>query len=232
MPCRNVLAMFGFILLLTSSTWADHTEKGSSNYGYFDPSFSDCQNGHAPFQNGQNSCVAFRKHVLNIKGTVMKAAAFTYHDWQDGSTDTYEVFKLPIAIEAGTRVRMTFRSLNEYGGFYCANGSATFGVDYTDHPDPTPLVGLPCTQGDVPQNPDAHFTETDSGNTATFTFNATAESMLNWTFYTTPGNLIGFEVISGSGSASRVGPNDPEARELMLGRSLIWRRRTLMASAA
>ena len=231
MTYRNILALFAVVSIMTLSTWASRTEVGASGYGYFDSSFSDCQNGKIPFKNGQDSCVAFRQQRLDIAGTVMKGAAFTYYA-DDGSSATYEVFKLPVAVEAGTKVRTTFRSLNVYGGFYCANGSATFAVDYTDHPNPTPLIGLPCTQGDVPQNPNAHFTETDSGNSATFTFNATAESMLNWTFYTTPGNLIGLEVVSAPSSASRLQPNSFETRSYVLGNLSIWRRQTPMAIAA
>jgi hypothetical protein len=232
MTYRNVLALFAVISLMTLSTWASRTEVGASGYGYFDSSFSDCQAGKIPFQNGQDSCVAFQLRRLVVGDTSMRGAAFTYHYWKDGSADTYEVFKLPVVVEAGTVVRMTFRSLNEYGAFYCANGSATFAVDYTDRPNPTPLVGLPCTQGDVPQNPNAHFTETDSGNIATFTFNATAESMLNWTFYTTPGNLIGLEVVSPPSSASRLQPNGFETRACVPGNLSIWRRQTPVAAAA
>ena len=71
----------------------------------------------------------------------------------------------------------------------------TYAVDYTDEGDPTPLTGLVCTQGNIPQNPSAYFTESDLGNSATFTFDSAAATVLNWTFYTTPGNLIGYEVV-------------------------------------
>jgi hypothetical protein len=66
---------------------------------------------------------------------------------------------------------------------------------WTDDLHPIPLVGLPCTQGNVPLNPNAFFAEIDSGNSATLTFNSTASAVSGWTFYTVPGNLTGFEVL-------------------------------------
>ena len=83
------------------------------------------------------------------------------------------------------------------GAFYCDNGSETFAVDYPElGTDATPLIGLPCTQGTIPQNSNVFYSESDSGSTVTLTFTATAASVLNWTFYTTPGNLVNFQETS------------------------------------
>jgi hypothetical protein len=121
---------------------------------------------------------------------------FTYrNNLDDGTSATYEVFRLPVAIENGTRIRMTFASPDVHGAFFCDNGWALYAVDYPDDPHPIPLVGLPCTQGNVPLNANAFFTEIDSGNSATLTFNSTASAVSGWTFYTVPGNLTGFEVL-------------------------------------
>lgn len=183
--------------VLATAVWANavHVSKGASNQGHYDSSYNDCLNGQAPFGNGFDSCVAFEKLNLIVSRTTFDADLFTYrNNLDDGTLATYEVFRLPVAIEKGTRIRMTFATPVVHGAFFCDNGSALYAVDYID-PHPIPLVGLLCTQGNVPLNPNAFFTEIDSGNSATLTFNSSASAVLGWTFYTVPGNLTGFEVL-------------------------------------
>jgi len=195
---KSLIMMSGLLIVLATAVSANavHAPRGASGQGHYDSSYNDCLNGQAPFANGFNSCVAFEKLNLIVSGTTFAADLFTYrNNPDDGTSATYDVFRLPVAIENGTRIRMTFATPDVHGAFFCDNGSALYAVDYPDDPHPIPLVGLPCAQGDVPLNPNAFFTEIDSGNSATLTFNSRALAVSGWTFYTVPGNLTGFEVL-------------------------------------
>ena len=215
-------------LLVTASVCGGplvRKDRGASNNGYYDTSLSNCQSGTAPFQNGENSCVAFAKQLISVGGTYLGGANFAYQNNPvDHSSGNFEVFKIPALIQAGTQIQLTFSTSNTYGVFYCENGSATYAVDYTEEENPTPLTGLMCTQGNIPQNPNAFFTEVDSGNTATITFNSAAASLLDWTFYTTPGNLTGYALIYEPPQTLLVAPNDSTLAASLVDHYCVWRK--------
>jgi hypothetical protein len=227
MSLKTLAIAFCLSLLVTASVCGGpiRKDKGASSNGYYDSSLSNCQQGTAPFQNGENSCVAFAKELI-YAGTYLGGANFAYQNNPvDHSSGNFEVFKIPVLLEAGTQIQLTFTTLNNYGVFYCENGSATYAVDYTDGGDPTPLTGLMCTQGNIPQNPNAFFTEVDSGNTATITFNSAAASLLDWTFYTTPGNLTGYSLIYEPLQTLLLAPSDSTLVASLEKHCRIWRRK-------
>ena len=105
--------MLAVSLLVNATTYAGpHKGKdlGTSNNGYYDSSLTNCQTGFAPFQNGENSCVAFTQQVFYIAGTNLSGAYFAYQNNPvDGSSGNYEFFKLPTLIQNGTQIKLLSR---------------------------------------------------------------------------------------------------------------------------
>jgi hypothetical protein len=198
MKLRKTGLVVCITLVVAGVVWANgaHVDKGASRNGHYDSSYSDCLNGQAPFGNGFNSCVAFQSLALNVGGRNLVADSFVFkNNPDDGTSANYEVFRIPFPVQRGSKIQLTFSGPAPHGGFFCDNGSATYAVDYPDDPNPIPLTGLICTQGPVPLNPSAYYTETDSGNVATLTFTTAAPLATGFIYYTTPGSLVNVEEI-------------------------------------
>jgi hypothetical protein len=205
---KSICLIAAIFLISAFSTLAGpgtRKDKGASNNGV-DLLFADCL--AATTENCGNFTAA---PVSTISG--VPVFNFVTNDGLQNpdSVATFDVFQLPGTIAPSSSVTFTFNSLTgNYGAFACDNGTSAFALSSTN----SPLTG-PCTAG-ATDSLASFLSETDSGNTATFTFLAGAGFPTSWTFYTDKGNLA---AISTSGGTTTT--PEPSSLVLLLAGALV-----------
>jgi hypothetical protein len=168
------------ILVSSAPAWANHTETGGSGYGDTDPTCATLT----------TNCQSTAQLTNTVAGNPV--FSFTFVNTFGNPATTLFVFKIPDTITPGSMLTLTFPSLAglTYGGFYCNNritSDPTVAVDASGitMKDPTTLANLPCTAAFTPPvgNPDEFFTESDSGNSAKFTFTNAPGLPSSFTFF-------------------------------------------------
>jgi hypothetical protein len=156
---KSVCFFTAIFLTVTFSTLAGpgiRKDKGASNNGPNDP-FATCVTE-------AGNCANFTAAPVR---TVDGVSVFNFvQNLGDGTPALiFDVFQIPGTVVPGSQVSFSFNSLTgNYGAFACDNGSLGTGLSSTGNP----MVG-PCTAGTT-DTLASFLTETDSGNTATFTF--------------------------------------------------------------
>jgi hypothetical protein len=196
--CKFICFFTAVFLTVAYSTLAGpgiRKDKGASNNGPDDPF---------------TACIAEAGNCANFTSapvrTVDGVPVFNFVQNPGDGTPVliFDVFQIPGAVVPGSQVSFTFNTLTgSYGAFACDNGSLGHGFSSTGND----LVG-PCTVG-ATDTLASFLTETDSGNTATFTFKGGAGFPSSWTFYTDKDNLGSITVGGGTTTA-------PEPSSLVL----------------
>ncbi|HTW22366.1 MAG TPA: PEP-CTERM sorting domain-containing protein [Candidatus Baltobacteraceae bacterium] len=186
---KRLLGSIAVLFFLALPAWAGRIDVGGSNYGLApnDPNDGSPVPGSASALSSceanigtSSNCEAFNTTSFSIPvngtSTSITGAVFAF-DEGDGTGETIDVYELPFTVSAGTSVSLTFTNLTDnFGAFACNNGSNGFAVDSLENT----MEGLPCTTGSA-SGLSGFYTESESGDTATFTFLAGAPS--SWAFY-------------------------------------------------
>jgi PEP-CTERM motif-containing protein len=124
--------------------------------------------------------------------------------------NVYDVFQIPGSIGTTSLFTLNLNNINHaFGDFACDNS--------TDPSSGTAIDSLgnsltgPCTAG-LTSSLAAFLSETDSGNSAAFTFSGGPSS---WTFYTADGNLASFALTTNT-TGGGGGTSTPEPGSLTL----------------
>ena len=193
---KGLLIGAGLVLLASLPASASHIDVGASGHGpaignEFDtettisPSAADVATCASQIGTGPN-CEAFDTSsfpvTIDVNGvaTSVSGAAFSFVNADATNTgEKVNVYQLPFAVSAGMQVSLTFENLTEpFGVFACGNGTNNFVTDSFG----AALSGLPCTTGTVGLL-SSLYTESESGNTATFDFPGGAGFPTTWVFY-------------------------------------------------
>ena len=173
----RLLSGLALLLLSVAPAWANRAEVGASGYGATDP---NCVNL-------MTNCQSATQLSNTVAGN--SVFSFTFVSEFDVPAETLYAFQIPDTITPGSVLTLTFPSLAglTYGGLYCNNSTdPTQALDSVGSVMKDPNTGnpLPCTPALVPADPNHFFTESDTGNSAAFTFNNVAGLPSSFTFYT------------------------------------------------
>jgi hypothetical protein len=211
MTRKVLLLSFVALFLSATATMAGpivRMDKGASNHGVADP-FTSCV-----LATNANNCGNF---ATTSSRTVDGAPIiqFVTNTGDSGSLGTVilaDVFQIPGTIAAGDVLTLNLvpsAGPIDFGIFACDNGSggpiAGGGA---------PLTG-PCTIGAL-SDLNSFVTETDSGNSASFTFLGLAGLPSTWAFYTDPGELASFTLNTGTTTSTP----EPGSASLLLAGAL------------
>jgi hypothetical protein len=186
---KKLLGSIAILFFATLPARAGRIDVGGSNYGLAP---NDPDNGSAVLGSASavsscasnigttDNCEAFNTASFTVPvngtSTSITGAVFAFDD-VSGTGETVDVYELPFTVSAGTTVSLTFTNLTDnFGGFACNNGSNGFAIDSLGNT----MQGLPCTAGSA-SGLGSFYTETESGDAATFTFLAGAPG--TWAFY-------------------------------------------------
>ena len=210
---RNLFVLATALLIFSVSAAVAGTtgrkDKGASNNGpgpndgADSVSFATC----ASSTNTEN-CQAFASSSEIVNGfSVIQFAVNSLGG--AGNEQVLDVFTVSNSITPGDQLTLNLNNINNaYGVFACENGAGgpvdTFGNS----------LNGPCTVGNY-MDLGSLLTEIDSGNTATFDFNAGAGS--SWTFYTADGNFVSYSVGAGTGGGGTTTPEPGSASLLFAG---------------
>jgi hypothetical protein len=185
-----VLTVLTFVISVSTTLAGPgkRADKGASNNGV-GLSFAACDTP------GLENCGQYASTPFE---TVDGASVFKFVT-NDGSNTAagvqlFDVFQLPGTIAPGSELVLNLNNINNgFGDFACANSTDPTGgaIDSLGNP----LTG-PCTVGQISALANL-FSESDLGNTATFTFLSGTGFPASWTFYAADGNLASFKVTSG-----------------------------------
>jgi hypothetical protein len=203
---RSISLIAAIFLICAFSTLAGiRKDKGASNNGV-DLSYADC------LASTTVNCGNFTAAPVSTINGVPVFNFVTNDGLQNpDSVATFDVFQLPGTIAPNSSVTFTFNSLTgNYGAFACDNGTSAFALSSTNHQ----LTG-PCTVG-ATDSLASFLSETDNGNTATFTFLGGAGFPTSWTFYTDKGNLAA--ISTGGGTTTTP---EPSSLVLLLAGALV-----------
>jgi hypothetical protein len=209
MSTRKSICLVTAIFLVSAfSTLAGpgvRKDKGASNNGV-DLSYADC------LVSTTENCGNFTAAPVSTINGVPVFNFVTNDGLQNpDSVATFDVFQLPGTIAPNSSVTFTFNSLTgNYGAFACDNGTSAFALSSTNNQ----LTG-PCTVG-ATDSLASFLSETDSGNTATFTFLGGTGFPTSWTFYTDKGNLAA--ISTGGGTTTTP---EPSSLVLLLAGALV-----------
>ncbi|MGC1386094.1 MAG: PEP-CTERM sorting domain-containing protein [Candidatus Acidiferrales bacterium] len=139
--------------------------------------------------------------------TVNGIAVTPFFNKNDNVNPLLDIFQIPSSFESGTSFTLTFTSLAAgYGVFDCNNpNNPSSGSAISADSSPVTLTG-PCTAEALGAG-DQFITYTESGKTATITFNAVSGVTPPPTFYfwTPAANLLNIAPASGSGTVPEPG---------------------------
>jgi hypothetical protein len=169
----------GLVLLVLMSAMparANHTEKGSSNYGDTDPNCAS----------STMNCQTTSQLSNSVDGNPV--FSFTFVSGSDVPPETLYAFQISDLITPGSILSLTFPNIVGlgYGGLYCDNTTdPTHAIDAGGvvMKDSNTGNALPCTAALLPINPDQFFTESDTGNIAKFTFTSDPNLPKSFTFF-------------------------------------------------
>jgi hypothetical protein len=166
------------VLLLVSASpaRANHTDKGSSNYGDTDPNCAT----------STTNCQTTSQLTNTVAGNPV--FSFTFVSTFDVPAETLFAFQIPDTITPGSILSLTFPSIAglTYGALYCDNTTdPTHAIDASGNVMKDTGTGndLPCTAALIPADPNTFFTESDTGNIAKFTFTNAADLPSSFTFF-------------------------------------------------
>ncbi len=202
---KSICLFTAVFLTVSFSTLAGpgiRKDKGASNNGPDDP-FASCITE-------TGNCANFTSAPVR---TVDGVSVFNFVQNPGDGTPAliFDVFQIPGTVVPGSQVSFTFNTTTgSYGAFACDNGSLGTGFSSTGNT----LVG-PCTAGTT-DSLASFLTETDSGNTAKFTFKGGPGFPSSWTFYTDKDNLASITVGGGTTSAP-----EPSSLVLLLAGALV-----------
>ena len=171
------LGLAVLVLFAAAPARANHTDKGSSNYGDTDPNCAT----------STTNCQTTTQLSTTVDGSPV--FSFTFVSGFDVPPETLFAFQIPDTITPGSILTLTFPSLAglTYGALYCDNTTdPTHAIDAGGNvmKDGTTGNPLPCTAALIPADPNAFFTESDTGNAAKFTFTSAAGLPSAFTFFT------------------------------------------------
>jgi hypothetical protein len=169
-------------------------DKGASNHGVADP-FTSCVVATDPNNCGNFATTSSR----TVDGApIIQFVTNTGDSGSPGTVVLADVFQVPGTIAAGDVLTLNLvpsAGAIGYGIFACDNGTggpiAGGGA---------PLTG-PCTVGNL-SDLNSFVTESDSGNSASFTFLNLVGLPSTWAFYTDPGELASFTLNTGTTSTT------------------------------
>ena len=189
---RNVLLLSAVALFLSASASMagpiTRMDKGASNHGVADP-FTACELPTNPNNCGNFATTSSR----TVDGAPIIQFVTNSGAMAGGIVDLVDVLQVPGTIVGGDVLTLNLASADpiDFGIFACDNGSggpiAGGGA---------PLTG-PCTIGAL-SDLGSFVMETDSGNSASFTFRDLPGLPSTWAFYTSPDALDSFTLTTGT----------------------------------
>jgi PEP-CTERM motif len=207
-----LLSAIGILLLAAIPASAGRIDIGGSGYGVAPndsgtpgnpvlPSATAVSNCAANIGTS-NNCEAFNttSFTIPVDGTSTSITGGVFAFVQNSTTgEEVDVYQLPFSVSAGDTVSLTFENLTaNFGAFACDNGTDDFATDSIGNT----LQGLPCTVGTA-SGLSSFSTESESGDTAKFTFLAGAPS--TWVFYSDDADPL-VSIATGPGSVSAPEP--------------------------
>jgi hypothetical protein len=190
---RKVLLLSAVALFLSASaTMAGpitRMDKGASNHGVADP-FTSCELPTNPNNCGNFATTSSR----TVDGAPIIQFVTNSGAMAGGIVDLVDVFQVPGTIAAGDVLILNLVASADpiaFGIFACDNNG-----DGPIAGGGAPLTG-PCTIGAL-GDLGSFVTETDSGNSASFTFLGLPGLPSTWAFYTSPDELDSFTLNTGT----------------------------------
>jgi hypothetical protein len=187
MTRKVLLLSFVALFLSATATMAGpivRMDKGASNHGVADP-FTSCV-----LATNANNCGNFATtSSRTVDGAPIIQFVTNTGASAGGIVVLADVFQIPGTIAAGDVLTLNLvpsAGLIDFGIFACDNGTDGGPIAGGG----APLTG-PCTIGAL-SDLNSFVTETDSGNSASFTFLGLAGLPSTWAFYTDPGELASF----------------------------------------